>query len=372
MSTAQTEFTEAELLADLPVVQPLIVAGVRCHGGFDENGAYVSPRTMNRWPAIEAWEEKRTGDFSTPLLDVPLDTWPDHFPTVEQSVFLLRHGVPGPTIDALTRIGTVEGFGGLLRLLPTPDFQSCFEEEITGTAIAHIDGGLFEAHARDESGYCALAGHDRMWFAARDIAFEMSATTDTTQRMQQRLGIGPSPSTPNTPGTPRPPRLLPADIDATLEALVTRMIGLLLIEISAFHGFRWAEAVLADTELVAGDGEAALLVSYIRADETPHVAWLRTALSEMRDRTWVGESGRTYPGADMIGQLWECALGDSLTVRRWANLQLVMDEIREALTGRADRDDLLDEMLSLGSVRLQPDGSVADPDPSGPGPNRSG
>ena len=35
------------------------------------------------------------------------------------------------------------------------------------------------------------------------------------------------------------------------------MIGLLLIEISAFHGFRWAEAVLGDTELVAGDGEAA-------------------------------------------------------------------------------------------------------------------
>ena len=29
-----------------------------------------------------------------------------------------------------------------------------------------------------------------------------------------------------------------------LEVLVGRMIGLLLIEISAFHGFAWAEAVL--------------------------------------------------------------------------------------------------------------------------------
>ena len=51
--------------------------------------------------------------------------------------------------------------------------------------------------------------------------------------------------------------------------MVGRMIGLLLIEISAFHGFHWAEAVLSDTDLVAGDGEAARIISYIRADETP-------------------------------------------------------------------------------------------------------
>ena len=48
-------------------------------------------------------------------------------------------------------------------------------------------------------------------------------------------------------------------------SVVGRMIGLLLIEISAFHGFRWAEAVLGDTDLVAGDGAAATLVSYIRS-----------------------------------------------------------------------------------------------------------
>ncbi len=32
-------------------------------------------------------------------------------------------------------------------------------------------------------------------------------------------------------------------------------------------------------------------MSYIRADETPHVEYLRTALTEMRDRTWIGTSG---------------------------------------------------------------------------------
>ena len=194
----------------------------------------------------------------------------------------------------------------MLRILPTPDFSRCFDEDITGTAIAHIDNGLFEAHARDEAGFGDLAGHNRMWFVARDIAFEHPATDDLTARMLGRMGIDPSPKTAaqieQAQRLAMSERALPDDIDFTLESVVDRMIGLLLIEISAFHGFRWAEAVLADTELVAGDGEAATLVSYIRSDETPHVAWLRTALSEMRDRTWVGSGGRHHAGTDMIGR----------------------------------------------------------------------
>ncbi len=74
--------------------------------------------------------------------------------------------------------------------------------------------------------------------------------------------------------------------------MVSLMVRVLFIEISAFHTFAWAEEWMSDTELVAGDGEAARLVSYIRADESPHVGYLRTALSEMRDRTWVGEGGQ--------------------------------------------------------------------------------
>ena len=106
------------------------------------------------------------------------------------------------------------------------------------------------------------------------------------------------------------------------------MIGLLLIEISAFHGFRWAEAVLGDAELVAGDGAAATLVSYIRSDETPHVAWLRTALSEMRDRTWVGSGGR----APRRHRHDRPAVGPGPRATRWSsaggeNLNFVMGEI---------------------------------------------
>ncbi len=272
--------------------------------------------------------------------------------------------MPEPTITSLTRIGTVEGFGGMLRLLPTPDFASSFDEEIAGTAIAHIGGGLFEAHARDESGFGDQAGHDRMWFAARDIAFDNPATEDHTARMLDRMGIDTSPKSAEQISQLQQAaiagRVLPDDIDFTLEIVVGRMIGLLLIEISAFHGFRWAEAVLSDTELVAGDGAAATLVSHIRADETPHVAWLRTALSEMRDRTWVGEYGRKYDGTSMIERLWDRALENSLLLRRQENLQFFMSEIEEAVDGRPDGADLIEEMLSLGTVTRLDDGTVVD------------
>jgi hypothetical protein len=370
MTSLQTDYTATELLADHDFVEPLVVGGVRCHGGFLADGTYASPRTRYRWPAIRAWEEQRSATFGTPILDVPLETWPENFPNVEQTKFLLQRGVPGPTISALTRIGTVEGFGGMLRLIQVPDWRDSLEEDVDGTAIAHIDGGLFEAHARDEAGHGAEAGHNRMWFVARDIAFEDPVTEDETARMLSRMGIGAGASYGGPGARSRHsdgPRILPDDIDPALETIATRMIGLLLIEISAFHGFRWAEAVLSDQDLVAGDGEAARLVSYIRSDETPHVAWLRTALSEMRDRTWIGTSGRRHPGTDMIGQLWERALSDSLSVRRRDNLNFLMGEIELATAGRPDAEDLIAEMFSLGTVVRLADGSLVDgPLPAAP------
>ena len=366
--TAQTEFTREELLADDAITEPLVVGGVLCHGGFDDQGHYVSPRTKYRRPAIEAWEERRLDQFSTPILDVPLDAWPENFPNVAQTKLLIRAGAPQATVSALTRIGTVEGFGGMLRLLPVPDFTGAFDEDITGTAVAHIGGGLLEAHARDESGFADQAGHDHMWFVARDVAFGHPVTPDQTETMLTRMGIDTRPRSPGEVGRLRraalDQRALPDDIDFTLESLVARMIGLLLIEISAFHGFRWAEEVLGDTDLVAGDGAAATLVSHIRSDETPHVAWLRTALSEMRDRTWIGAGGRTYAGTDMVGRLWDRARADSLLLRRRDNLQSIMREIETSVAGRPDADDLVEEMLSLGQVVRAADGTLSDP----PGP----
>jgi hypothetical protein len=366
MTTAPLELSPEELLASHTFTEPLVVGGVRCHGGFDEDGTYRSPRTRFRGPAIEAWEQQRREQFGTPIVDVPLETWPESFPNVEQSKLLIRNGVPDPIIASLTRIGTVEGFGGMLRLLPLPDFSQLFFEDIRGTAIDHIGRGLFEAHARDEAGFEDEGGHDTMWFVARDIAFENPVTEDQTALMLERMGIAP----PGRTGRPDmsklrealvATRVLPHDIDLTLEMVIDRMIGLLFIEIAAFHSFRWAEAVLSDPDLVAGEGEAGRIVSHIRADETPHVAYLRTALSEMRDRTWIGESGRTHSGAELMDRLWQRSLEQSTVLRRSDQINLAHREILRAVEGRSDADDLVEELFTLGSVRRLPDGSLVDP-----------
>jgi hypothetical protein len=169
-------------------------------------------------------------------------------------------------------------------------------------------------------GLTTQAGHDRMWFVARDIAFEHPVTEDETTRMLVRMGIDRRRARPprwsaSSPG--RPWRtVLPIDIDFTLEMVVGRMIGLLLIEISAFHGFRWAEALLGDPDLVAGDGTAGHLglVHPLRRDASRRLAAHRPVRDAGPDLG--GSGGRRHAGTEMIGLLWDRALSDSLGVLR--------------------------------------------------------
>ncbi len=343
-SNVPTVWTEAEILEGDPVAEPLILGGYRCHGGFDADGRYRSPRTRFRTPAIEAWQARHREEFGTELLDVPLAAWPATYPNVAQSRYLLEQGVREPLIMTLTRIGTVEGFGAMIRHAAVPDRQRFFADSIAGSAVEHLDRGLFEAHARDEAGWDEEAGHRHMWFAVRDLAFEHPVTEDQTAMMLERMGIstgGPAPD----PATARE-RLLAArvldDVDVELEAMIRRMIGILLIEISAHHVFAWAEELLSDPDLVAGDGDAARLVSYIRQDEAPHVAYLATALTEMRDRTFIGESGRHITGTDVVGPLWDRGLEESLGAGREQNRRLRVREVEDALASHPRRDELLE------------------------------
>jgi hypothetical protein len=346
MTTHQVTFTAAELLSTHDVAEPLLAGGVRCHGGFDDEGTYVSPRTLHRVPAIEAWQEQHTKVFGTEVLHVPLETWPENFPNLAQARHLIRSGVPEPLIATLTRIGTVEGFGANIRFLEPGDMQQHFEESIAGTAIDHLGRGLFEAHGRDEAGWEEEAGHKDMWFAARDIAFESPSAKIDVDAMLERMGF--------TPGGPPAgmilDRTLPDDIDVNLELIANLMIRVLLIEVQAFHTFAWAEGWLSDADLVAGDGAAADLVSFIRADETPHVDYLKTALTEMRDRTWLGEGGTRHAGTEMVGKLWDRNLEQSLGAGRAQTRQAVLGEVEHWCGQRSNGADILAEFHALATA----------------------
>ena len=130
--------------------------------------------------------------------------------------------------------------------------------------------------------------------------------------------------------------------------MVSLMVRVLFIEISAFHTFAWAEEWMSDTDLVAGDGAAARLVSHIRADETPHVGYLRTALSEMRDRTWIGATGSTHVGTEMIERIWDPLLAQSLGAGREEGRRATLGEVEYWCGQRTNGSDVLAEFWAVG------------------------
>lgn len=360
-TTDQLDWSETELLADHTYAEPQIVAGVRCHGGYDDDGVYVSPRTLNRVPAIEAWQQAHRATFGADILDIPLATWPEHYPNVPQARFLLDNQVREPIIAVLTRIGTVEGFGGLIRYTNVPGLEATFDEDTRGTALAHLEHGLFEAHARDETGHEHEGGHTQMWWAARDLAFEHPITEDQTTIMLERMGI----SQPGSHGKIDPAkiradaianRILPTEVDFDLESMLGRMISLLFIEISAFHAFNWAQTILDDADRVAGDGAAGDIIGHIRADESPHVDYLKTVLTEIRDRTVIDTKGHKYAGADLVRPVWERSLENSLGARRDGQLDAMRAEVALAVEGRRNAKDLLAQFDELGSTVRRADG----------------
>ena len=103
-----------ELLASDPCAEPLVAGDVRCHGGFDADGRYRSPRTLHRGPAIRAWQARLAREGAA-LLDVDRRLMPPQYPNVAQATLLLRHGVRAPVVRALTIISIVEGFGAVIR-----------------------------------------------------------------------------------------------------------------------------------------------------------------------------------------------------------------------------------------------------------------
>jgi hypothetical protein len=76
---------------------------------------------------------------------------------------------------------------------------------------------------------------------------------------------------------------------------------------------------------------------------------LKTVLSEMRDRTVVGESGRKYAGVDIVGPIWDRALANSLGPRRELGRQQTVNELEHTLASHARRADILHRFHELGT-----------------------
>ncbi|HZB90397.1 MAG TPA: hypothetical protein VE397_03080 [Stellaceae bacterium] len=288
-------YSEADLLAEHPYARPQIEAGYRLHGGFDAAGSYLSPRTLKRWPAVREWQ-KALQEHGFPLIDASTKLLRrGNYPSFEQQKLLLDLGLGQTLWNSLTITGFIEARGRRLVDFPAPDFQRIVAEDIAGTATGHLGRGLMKAHGLDEGGNpdAGEGGHDTMWFAVRDLLFGKDAY--------------PLPAVPESLARPELGRLMP-QIPPEFEQTVLMLMNVLMIEIRAEAFFAFCTRLMRAPELFAdrrADADhAAVLVERIRQDEAIHVAYLQTAVSELRSFTFRAESGGEVAGKAFIDPVW--------------------------------------------------------------------
>jgi hypothetical protein len=286
-------YSTEEILAHHPYAKPHSEAGYKLHGGFDADGKYISPRTLHRWPAIQAWGDalKARGheivDASQQLMVR------DNFPSPAQQKFLLDLGLDQTLWDSLTITGMIEARGRQLAEAVAPDFQAIVVDDIAQTAVGHLNKGLLMAHGLDEGGSSESGGHDTMWFAARDMLFGKSAY--------------PVPVIPESLTRPEVGRLMP-QIPREHEDWILLLMNVLMIEVRAENFFAFCIDVMRDPENFRDRREtarhAAELIDRIRQDETPHVGYLAVIVSELRSFTFKTLDRGRISGAAMIDPIW--------------------------------------------------------------------
>ena len=288
-------YSLVEIEAEHEYATPHIECGLKLHGGFDAEGRYLSPRTQNRWQAIEAWTAQLT-DQNVPIVEATTDLLSEpNYPTIDQQIYLLESGVEQPLWDSLTITGIIEGRGKALADLVAPDFQSIIKEDISDTALGHMNKGLLSSHGWDEGGHPAndTGGHDVMWYAVRDLIFGKDKF--------------PLPEAPASIGREKDEREISA-IGPEFEGVIGFLMNLLMIEVRAERAFDFYEKVIASektfTDKQIESKHAVELVNRIRQDESVHVAWLRVAISEFRNSTVITLDGSEVMGSELLDPVW--------------------------------------------------------------------
>jgi len=323
-------YTAGEILADHPYAKPHVEAGYKLHGGFDADGKYISPRTLNRWPAIEAWGEalkKRGHDLVDSSQALMVN---GSFPNVEQQSFLLELGLGQTLWDSLSVTGVVEARGKMLAQAEAPNFQDVVVEDISQTAVGHgLDEGGDETRGE--------GGHDAMWFAVRDMLFG--------ERAYPHAEVPASLSKPDTG------RLMP-QLPPEHERWILLLMNVLMIEIRAENFFNFCTTVMRDPKNFRDRREVALhaadLVNRIRQDEAPHVGYLTVVISELRSFTFKTVDGKQVSGASFIDPVWRGMVQwHAVTNVEWDRAQ-TRQEFQQMFDRHGDGAALMRRFDSLG------------------------
>jgi hypothetical protein len=335
---ARLSYTKDEILSDHPYAKPQIEAGYKLHGGFDAQGKYISPRTLHRWPAIEAWTDALRGRGSDVIDSSQQLMINGTFPNVEQQSFLLEHGLGQTLWDSLSVTGVIEARGKRLAEAVAPDFQQIIVDDISQTATGHLSKGLLIAHGLDEGGDSARGegGHDAMWFAVRDMLFGKHAY--------------PHAEVPASLSKPEMGRLMP-QIPPDYENWILLLMNVLMIEVRAENFFNFCTTVMRDPRNFRDRRDVAMhaadLVDRIRQDEAPHVGYLTVVISELRSFKFKTADGGTIKGADMMDPIWRGMVHwHSVTNVEW-DRQQTRKEFEAMLRVRPEGEKLLAQFNNL-------------------------
>lgn len=328
----QLIYSNEDLMADHPFARAQVIAGEEMHGGFDEAGTYVSPRTLHRWPAVRAWKQalEAKGDK---ILDATTELLSrSNYPSREQQKFLLRNGLGQTFWNSLTVTGVFEGRGRFICEATIPDFQNIIVENISELGIGHLHKGLLYAHGADEGGdpkRDGIGAHDAMWYALRDLVFGKDAY--------------PDPEIPENLSRPGDEPLFP-QIDGAYAGIMGLLLNLLMIEIRAESFFAFCCDLLDDAELFldrrAEAAEAREVVERIRTDEAIHTVSLQVVLSEMRTLTFRTKDGGTIAGSDLIDGPWETIVSWHSDRRQEGDRERTKAQL-EGMIGKLDGGDRL-------------------------------
>jgi len=334
------DYSVAEIEAEHDYVTPHIECGLKLHGGFDAEGHYLSPRTRNRWQAIEAWSDRLKEknidlvEASTDLLSEP------NYPNIEQQIYLLNAGVEQPLWDSLTITGIIEGRGRALAELVAPDFQSIIVEDISETALGHMNKGLLSTHGWDEGGNPAtdIGGHDVMWYAVRDLVFGKDKF--------------PIPEAPASIGREKEAREMEA-IGPEFEGVMAFLMNLLMIEVRAERAFDFYEKVIGSSETFKDKQfeakHAVELVNRIRQDESVHVAWLKVAISEFRNATIKTLAGTEVKGSELLDPVWAQMVQWHGVDMHKANYERSRSELKAKILAVPDGEEIFATFDAMGT-----------------------
>jgi hypothetical protein len=148
--------------------------------------------------------------------------------------------------------------------------------------------------------------------------------------------------------------------------MLAMMAQVLVVEIFAAGSFDWGYRLLSNPQLSAAPEAAGAIVDHIRTDESPHVEYLRTALSEVRARTLRTVDGRTIAGRCVVDGLLHGILREITRNRPRDQRDDVRENLAVAMQVAKDPAALLEAFDALEvawaaprSTGFEPEGEVA-------------